>query len=68
MSYDVGSEGRFGGQQKAIGLKFETATKRPLSELLYLSGEVRPVPGRQAEVSTRISGQVKRIDHASVSD
>jgi len=49
-------------QQKAIGLKFEMATKRPLSELLYLNGEVRPVAGRQAEVSTRISGQVKRID------
>ena len=49
-------------QQKAIGLKLETATRRPLSDLLYLNGEVRAVPGRQAEVSTRISGQVKRID------
>ena len=49
-------------QQKAIGLKVEGAARRPLSELLYLNGEVRAVPGRQAEVSTRISGQVKRID------
>jgi len=49
-------------QQKAVGLKLETAARRPLSELLYLNGEVRAVPGRQAEVSTRISGQVKRID------
>jgi RND family efflux transporter MFP subunit len=28
---------------------------------LYLNGEVRPVPGRQAEVSTRISGQVTQL-------
>jgi len=49
-------------QQKALGLKLEQATRRPLSELLYLNGEVRPAPGRQAQVSTRISGQVKRID------
>jgi cobalt-zinc-cadmium efflux system membrane fusion protein len=48
-------------QQKALALKLEAATQRPLSDLLYLNGEVRPVPGRQAEVSTRISGQVKQL-------
>lgn len=54
-------------QQKALGLKLEVATQRPLSEVLYLNGEVRTVPGRQAEVSTRISGQVKEI-HAALGD
>ncbi len=48
-------------QQKMLGLKLEAATLRPLSELLNLNGEVRPLPGRQAEVSTRISGQVREI-------
>ena len=48
-------------QQKMLGLKLEAATLRPLSELLNLNGEVRPLPGRQAQVSTRISGQVKEI-------
>ena len=48
-------------QQKALGMKLEAATLRPLSELLSLNGEVRPLPNRQAEVSTRISGQVKEI-------
>ena len=48
-------------QQKMLGLKLESATLRPLSELLNLNGEVRPLPGRQAEVSTRISGQVREI-------
>ena len=51
-------------QQKAVGVKTEAATRRPLSELLYLNGEVRAAPGRQAEASTRISGQVKQIDIA----
>ena len=48
-------------QQKVIGLKLEAATLRPLSELLFLNGEVHPLPGRQADVSTRISGQVKQL-------
>jgi cobalt-zinc-cadmium efflux system membrane fusion protein len=48
-------------QQKMLGLKLEAATLRPLSELLNLNGEVRALPGRQAEVSTRISGQVREI-------
>jgi cobalt-zinc-cadmium efflux system membrane fusion protein len=54
-------------QQQSIGLKLEEATLRPLSELLYLNGEVRPAPGRQAEVSTRISGQVKQV-HVALGD
>ena len=48
-------------QQNALGLKVAMASPRPLSEVLYLSGEVRPVAGRQAEVSTRISGQVTQV-------
>ena len=48
-------------QQNALGLKLEAATPRPMSEVLYLNGEVRPVAGRQAEVSTRISGQVIQV-------
>lgn len=48
-------------QQKALGLKIATASPRPMSEVLHLNGEVRPVAGRQAEVSTRISGQVTQV-------
>ena len=48
-------------QQKAIGLLTAAADFRPLDELLNLNGEVRLVPGSQAEVSTRISGQVKQL-------
>lgn len=48
-------------QQAALGLKVEAASPRPLSELLHLNGEVRPVAGRQADVSTRISGQVTQV-------
>lgn len=48
-------------QQAALGLKVEAASPRPLSELLHLNGEVRPVAGRQADVSTRISGQITQI-------
>ena len=48
-------------QQKALGLKLEAAAFRPLSELLYLNGEVKPVAGKQAEVSTRISGQITQV-------
>jgi len=54
-------------QQKAIGLQLVTADFRPLSELLTLNGEVRVLPGRQAEVSTRISGQVKEL-YANLGD
>lgn len=48
-------------QQNALGLKVVASSLRPLSELLHLNGEVRPVAGRQAEVSTRISGQVTQV-------
>lgn len=48
-------------QQKAIGLQLVPADLRPLAELLKLNGEVRLLPGRQADVSTRISGQVKAL-------
>ena len=48
-------------QQNALGLKLAAAQLRSMSELLHLNGEVRPVAGRQAEVSTRISGQVTQV-------
>ena len=48
-------------QQAALDLKLATAGFRPLSDVLSLNGEVRPVAGRQAEVSTRISGQITRV-------
>ena len=54
-------------QQKAVGLKLVSADFRPLSELLNLNGEVRLLPGRQADVSTRISGQVKEL-YANLGD
>lgn len=48
-------------QQKAIALKLVAAGSRPLSTVLNLSGEVQPLPNRQADVSLRISGQVKEL-------
>jgi cobalt-zinc-cadmium efflux system membrane fusion protein len=54
-------------QQKAIDLRMVEAGFRPLAELLNLNGEVRLVPGRQADVSTRISGQVKAL-YANLGD
>lgn len=45
-------------QQKAAGLKLVTADFRSLADTLKLNGTVQLLPGRQAEVSTRISGQV----------
>ncbi|MEO8224036.1 MAG: efflux RND transporter periplasmic adaptor subunit, partial [Gammaproteobacteria bacterium] len=48
-------------QQKAIDLQVAPAELRPLAELLHLNGEVRLLPGRQATVSTRISGQVTAL-------
>ncbi|MEO8003163.1 MAG: efflux RND transporter periplasmic adaptor subunit [Arenimonas sp.] len=48
-------------QKKALGLKLEAAGLRPMVELLYLNGEVKPVAGKQAEVSTRISGQITQV-------
>ena len=54
-------------QQKTLDLKLVAADLRPLSELLTLNGEVRLVPGRQADVSTRISGQITAL-YANLGD
>lgn len=48
-------------QAKAIGLVLVVADMRPLSELLTLNGEMQLLPDRQAQVSTRISGQVTAL-------
>jgi multidrug efflux pump subunit AcrA (membrane-fusion protein) len=48
-------------QKKKLNLKTATAGLRPMAELLHLNGEVRLVPGRQADVSTRINGQVTAL-------
>lgn len=45
-------------QQKAIGLKQVAADFRTLADYLKLNGSLQLLPNRQAEVSTRISGQV----------
>lgn len=49
------------GQQKAIALQWVTASVRPLPRVLNLNGEVQLLPNRQADVSLRISGQVKAL-------
>src|SRR5690349_21327048 len=54
-------------QEKKLDVKLIAATVRPLSELLNLNGEVRLVPGRQADVSTRISGQITAL-YANLGD
>lgn len=54
-------------QQKKLDVKLAAADLRPLSDLLYLNGEVRLLPGRQADVSTRISGQVTAL-YANLGD
>ena len=48
-------------QQKAIALQLASAGFRPLSTELNLNGEVQLLPNRQADVSLRISGQVKAL-------
>lgn len=48
-------------QQQTLGVQVVAADLRPLSELLYLNGEVRLPPDRQADISTRISGQVTAL-------
>lgn len=48
-------------QQQTLDLKLATAALRPLPERLQLNGEVRLLAGRQAEASTRISGQVTAL-------
>lgn len=54
-------------QQKAIGLQWVTTDLKSLSELLNVNGEIQLLPGSQAEVSTRISGQVTAL-HAGLGD
>jgi RND family efflux transporter, MFP subunit len=48
-------------QQKAIALQLASASFRPLSTELNLNGEVQLLPDHQADVSLRISGQVKAL-------
>jgi len=48
-------------QAKAIGLTVGTADFRPLSDLLTLNGEIQLLVDRQAQVNTRISGQVTAL-------
>ena len=54
-------------QQKAIALQLAPASSRPLSTLLNLNGEVQLLPNLQADVSLRISGQVKAL-YANLGD
>ena len=48
-------------QQKAIALQLAPVSPRPLAAVLNLNGEVQLLPNRQADVSLRISGQVKEL-------
>ncbi len=48
-------------QAKAIGLTLGIADLRPLADLLVLNGEIQLLADRQAQVSTRISGQVSAL-------
>jgi membrane fusion protein, heavy metal efflux system len=48
-------------QQSAIGLDTAVAGSHPLATILSLNGEVQLLPDRQADVSLRISGQVKEL-------
>jgi cobalt-zinc-cadmium efflux system membrane fusion protein len=48
-------------QQQKLGLKLARAGLRPLPDLLQLNGEVRLAPGREADASPRISGQVVAV-------
>lgn len=48
-------------QAKAIGLTLGSADFRPLADLLTLNGEVQLLVDHQAQVNTRISGQVTAL-------
>lgn len=48
-------------QQEAIGLQLTTVTKHTIDDTLTLNGEMELLPNQQADVSLRISGQVKAI-------
>jgi len=55
------------GQEKALGLTLAEADFRPLDTLLDLNGEVELLPDNQAEVTLRISGQIKAL-YANLGD
>lgn len=48
-------------QEKTLAVQVAAAELRPLADLLTLNGEVQLLPGRQADVSPRISGQVTAL-------
>lgn len=48
-------------QIAALDLKTVEATERPIATLLSLNGEVKLIPNAQADISTRISGQVTAV-------
>jgi multidrug efflux pump subunit AcrA (membrane-fusion protein) len=54
-------------QEKTLDVRIATATSRPLGESLELNGEIRLLPERQANVSTRISGQITAV-YANLGD
>lgn len=48
-------------QEAALGLTLASASGRPVAEVLYLNGEVKPVAGRQGQASSRIAGQITQV-------
>ena len=54
-------------QQTAIALQTAAAGPRPLATILALNGEMQLPPDRQADVSLRISGQIREL-YAHVGD
>jgi cobalt-zinc-cadmium efflux system membrane fusion protein len=54
-------------QEQAVGIKTVPAASLPLAVLLPLNGVVQLLPNKQADVTTRISGQVTEI-YANLND
>jgi len=54
-------------QEKALGLTIVETVFRPLDAVLDLNGEVELLPDKQAEVTLRISGQIKAL-YANLGD
>lgn len=54
-------------QKQAIALQTAPAEVRPINQELNLNGQVQLLPNRQADVSLRISGQVKAL-YANLGD
>lgn len=54
-------------QEQIIDLKLVQVTKRPLSQILGLNGEIQLLPNEQADVSVRISGNVSAL-YANLGD